>query len=81
MTKVIVGSFLGLVLGVACVAVLLPLSIWVVRRIDDPVMRVDQWVYYLCIVVGAAAGAVCGALSSATAAVIRALRDRPSPRS
>jgi hypothetical protein len=75
----ILGSLLGLLAGVACVAGLLPASIWVVRLMQSPILQVEQWVYYVGVILGAAAGALCGALAGTTAAVVRALRD-PPPR-
>jgi hypothetical protein len=77
MSRVFFASLLGLLIGVICVAWLIPASVAVVRRLESsPEMRVEHWVYYISVIVGGAAGAVCGAVAGATAAGVRALRER-----
>jgi hypothetical protein len=82
MSKVVFASLVGLLVGVGCVAWLLPASVWVARRLASaPEMRVEQWVYHISVIFGGAAGALCGAIAGATAALAHALRQGPaSPR-
>jgi hypothetical protein len=80
MARVLLGCLAGLLLGVMCVAWLLPVCVWVVRLMGAPSLQVEHWVYYIGVILGAAAGAVCGALAGSTSAVVRALRERPSER-
>jgi hypothetical protein len=80
MGKVVLGSLVGLLLGVGCVAGLLPATVGVIRLGQSPALQVEHWVYYVCVTIGAAAGALCGALTGMTAAIVRVLREPPHPR-
>jgi hypothetical protein len=74
--KTLVGALAGLLGGAILAPLLLRVAVTVVRWLQEPVLRVEDWVIYVSVVVGAGAGAVTGALVGLSGAVVAALRER-----
>jgi hypothetical protein len=79
MGRVLLGSLLGMLVGVAATAGLL----WAAGRVVDALrapkeLAMEPSTIYLGTVLGAGLGAICGALAGLASALTRALRA-PSP--
>jgi len=79
MGRVVLGSLIGMLAGIAATAALLPASAWLVNSLLSKQMEMERSVIYQGVVLGAGFGAVCGALAGLASAVTRALRSSPLP--
>jgi hypothetical protein len=77
MLRTLVGALVGLVSGGVLAALLLRLAVAVVRWLLEPPLRVEHWVIYLSLILGAGFGALSGALAGLAGAITAALRESP----
>jgi hypothetical protein len=80
MLRTTMMTLAGMLAGVALVGVILRLTNVVHHWMTSPkVFEIEHGTLYLTVVLGAGFGGVCGALIGATGAIVRALRERPTP--
>jgi hypothetical protein len=81
MLRTAIASLIGLPAGALLFALLLRLTVWIVRAGSDPPLAVEHDVIYLGVLLGAGFGAVAGALVGLAGTLARTVPLTPHPPS